>query len=140
MGAAARRAGNLTFDRSGRSVGPQSESGHFDPNTRHIEIFQSAFTGGARRFGGSELSTFTICHEIAHAVSDAEPGVRAAFAQAAARDGTANTGGRLTGAVTDFGNTSMEEYLCEAMALRATAPDVLTQLRPNVAAFLNARF
>jgi len=33
----------------------------------------------------------------------------------------------------------MEEYLAEAIALRATAPAELAQLRPNVAAFLNAR-
>jgi hypothetical protein len=141
MGGAAGLAGTLVFDRSGKTVGGLNESGRFDPNTRHIEIFQSAFTGGATRVGGNELSTFTICHEVAHAISAGDPTLRTAFAKAASRDGTATTAGgpRVTGAVTEYGNTSMEEYLAEAIAMRTLSPDVLTTERPAAAAFLNQR-
>jgi hypothetical protein len=141
MGGAAGRAGNLIFERSGKTVGGLKESGQFDPNRRRIEIFQSAFAGGSTRFGGSEFSTFTICHEVGHAISDADPTLRAGFAGAATRDGATGRadGGRVTGAITEYGNTTMEEYLAEAIAMHALAPDVLTTARPAAAAFLNQR-
>jgi hypothetical protein len=139
MGGAALRAGTVVIDRSGRRVGPLNESGHFDPNNRHIEIFESAFGGGATRIGDAEYSTFTICHEVAHAISNRQPALLAGFGAAATRDGASVTGGRVRGAITEYGNTSLEEYLAEAIAMRSAAPDVLNQLRPAVAAYLVAQ-
>lgn len=136
------KASGITFSRALKP--PAGEAGHYDPNTNAITIFDAAFNPTATSPGGFRLSQFTIAHEIGHALSALDktpkPGGRAAFDAAAAKDGMRLAGGTVSNAITQYGQTSLEENFAECFAVFVMDPGELRALRPNAAAALAARY
>ncbi|HEX3126864.1 MAG TPA: DUF4157 domain-containing protein [Thermoanaerobaculia bacterium] len=63
------------------------------------------------------------------------------FQKAAIADGLVTSGGQIvSGALTEYGQTSWKELFSESFALYTTDPDLLRAVRPNVFAYLAARY
>jgi hypothetical protein len=132
------KARGLTWDRHGRPTKP--EAGEYDPSTHRIGIFSTAFSGGATRIGAAPLAQFTINHELGHALTDLDSGAQAGFVTAAKKDGARDSGGKVVGAVTDYGGTSFEEYFAEAYSMFTFIRGQLRDLRPSIFQFFSARY
>lgn len=102
----------------------------YDPNTRTIRMFASAFPDTSLRVGVSTQGMFTLAHEVGHALADQDAGVAAAFATAT----------RGTVAVTNYGATGAGENFAAAYALFVTAPAQLQALWPSAFAFFRAHY
>jgi hypothetical protein len=129
--AALGRAANLRFDRSARPrLG--NEEGSYDPNNRTVTLVASAFSATATSPGGFHSGQFTLGHEIGHALSDLDGGVRAVFAAAAKTDGGP--------ALTQYARTSAEEHLAEAFALFTVDRNQLRAMRPAISGAFTRRY
>ena len=131
----------LTFRRD-RVHPTRPANGLYDPNTPHtITLYDSAFVRTQMRVGrpGEGLSseaTFTVRHEIGHAIDQARtrqhprpPGAVDAsatpeFRSAARRDGNVR--------ITAYAQTDWSEFYAESFALYQSDPTGLQRLRPNL--------
>lgn len=58
----------LAFVSSSQSKGSDGASGQYDPSTDEITLYTSAFDGPPRKVGEQSTATYTIIHEIGHAI------------------------------------------------------------------------
>jgi hypothetical protein len=116
-------------------------AGVYDPITHTITLFDSAFRNTPSRVGRSGegmagAATFTLRHEIGHAIDQARtrlnPAPRGAvkasatpeFRLAAQQDGNVR--------ITTYADTNWVEFYAESFALYESDPTGLRRLRPNL--------
>jgi Domain of unknown function (DUF4157) len=141
-----------TFDRKFAPQGSQGESGHYDPNTHTVAIFQKAIDDSAIRFGLHNILEMVLNHEVGHATAEKSSAqLMNKFKEAARLDGVVaditgtrrNAGGKtltLRGGITGYSNTDFSEYYAEAFSLYSLDPTTLQLIRPNIFKFFKAQF